>query len=573
MATVLASDSNLSFPETNEIKLTTLSEERLRRVRRVKEDLNHRFLERHTEEAAQRVGMAYIDLVGFPINPIQLTLMEIEEVAAYKFGIFAMVENHCYVATTHLDPGFTHPFLKRITREEGKQWKLFYCSEDSFKKLLSVYRDIHEEKNESTEVDIHSAPNEVEADYNLQHIQTLLEKATISDIVDVMFTAALKNNASDIHLEPEKDVYNLRLRVDGVLDTYAHLPKRLQRNIESRIKVLAKLKINVDNVPQDGRISFHYDGKEIDVRVSLLPSNHGYSIVMRLLGTGSVSLLLSDLGFSGLAKERVEEAVHKPQGMILNTGPTGSGKTTTLYAFLNQLNDDTSKIITLEDPIEYKLRGISQTQIDNQAGYTFSSGLRSILRQDPDVVMVGEIRDTETAEIATQAALTGHLMLSTLHTNDAAGAITRLMELGIHGYTISDSLSVVIGQRLLRRLCSVCKHETTTIEDPIAKKVLHEQLAQLPTSVQASLPDPLVFYTSPGCPACNGTGYKGRIGAYEVLNVDDGLRDLLSARHISVQDVRKVAKEGGMVTMLQDGILKALAGITDVQEVLRAITH
>ena len=259
--------------------------------------------------------------------------------------------------------------------------------------------------------------------------------------------------------------------------------------------------------------------------------------------------------------------------MILNTGPTGSGKTTTLYAFLNQLNGGNTKIITLEDPIEYKLPGISQTQIDKNAGYTFSAGLRSILRQDPDVVMLGEIRDTETAEIATQAALTGHLMLSTLHTNDAAGAITRFLELGVHGYTISDSLSAVIGQRLLRRLCRECKYEVDELTDPIERRVFEEQLDDLPPNANIALPDPLVFWSSRGCKVCNGTGYKGRVGAYEVLNVTDGLRDLLSQEHISVQDVRRVAHEGGMLTMLQDGILKSLEGLTDMQEVLRNITH
>ena len=572
MASILA-PRNDNFYDPKKLKLTTLSAERLQRIKRVQGDLDHQFLERDTEEQARAAGMAYIDLVGFPINTTQLGLMTLEEVEENRFGIFAMVEDTCYVATTFLDPDFTHPVLTRLKQENGKDTKLFYCSKDSLEKLIRTYENVQEEEGKSTDVEITQDEIDEEIDYDLQHIQTLIENATVTDIMDIMFTAALKNNASDIHLEPEKDVYNLRLRVDGVLDTYAHLPKRLQRTIESRIKVLAKLKINVDNVPQDGRISFKYDEKEIDVRVSLLPSNYGYSIVMRLLGTGSVSLQLADLGFTGLAKERIQEAIHKPQGMILNTGPTGSGKTTTLYAFLNQLNGGNTKIITLEDPIEYKLPGISQTQIDKNAGYTFSAGLRSILRQDPDVVMLGEIRDTETAEIATQAALTGHLMLSTLHTNDAAGAITRFLELGVHGYTISDSLSAVIGQRLLRRLCKECKYEVDELTDPIERRVFEEQLDDLPPNADITLPDPLVFWSSRGCNVCNGTGYKGRVGAYEVLNVTDGLRDLLSQEHISVQDVRRVAHEGGMLTMLQDGILKSLEGLTDMQEVLRNITH
>jgi type II secretory ATPase GspE/PulE/Tfp pilus assembly ATPase PilB-like protein len=572
MATVLSPRNQNSLNELKSLHLSTLSEDRLRRVQRVHEDLDHQFLEKQTQLDAQEVGMPYIDLVGFPINSSLLGDMNADEVLKYNLGIFAKKHKELYIVTIGLDPNQTNPLFERF-KLNGYAYKLFHCSQDSIKKLHTTYLNVDEEKGSSGEVNITSNTEETELDYNLQHIQALIENATVSDIIDIMLTAALKNDASDIHLEPEKDVYNMRLRVDGVLNTFAHLPKRLQATIESRIKILAGLKINIDNIPQDGRISFKYDEKEIDVRVSMLPSNYGYSIVMRLLGTGSVNLVLEDLGFSGLAKSRIEEAIQKPQGMILNTGPTGSGKTTTLYAFINQLNDNSTKIITLEDPIEYKLEGISQTQIDKNAGYTFSAGLRSILRQDPNVVMVGEIRDNETAEIATQAALTGHLMLSTLHTNDAAGAITRFLELGVRGYAISDSLSAVIGQRLLRRLCNNCKQIIPSLTDPIEQRVFDEQIAALPKSANVVLPDQFTFYTAKGCDQCHGTGYKGRIGAYEVLNVNDGLRNLLASEHISVQEVRQVAAEGGMLTMLQDGILKVLDGMTDMTEVLRNITH
>jgi type II secretory ATPase GspE/PulE/Tfp pilus assembly ATPase PilB-like protein len=562
MATILTPrDENFYNPD--KINLNTLSEDRLLRVKRKQEDLDHKFLEQNTESEARQAGMAYIDLIGFPINSNLLELSTSIDVESSNLGVFAKLNDTYYIATTSNDPYQQHSLLANI-KKEGKDFKLFYCSQDSIKKLIKSYKNIEAEDGGETEVSITSKKEELV--YDLAKIQILLENATISDIIDIMLTAALKNDASDIHLEPEKDIYNLRLRIDGVLETFAHLPKNLQKTIENRIKVLAKLKINIDNIPQDGRISFKYDEKEIDVRVSLLPSNYGYSIVMRLLGTGSVNLVLEDLGFTGLAKERIEEAIQKPQGMILNTGPTGSGKTTTLYAFVNQLNDSETKIITLEDPIEYKLAGISQTQIDKSVGYTFSAGLRSILRQDPNIVMVGEIRDSETAEIATQAALTGHLMLSTLHTNDAAGAITRFLELGVHGYTISDSLSAVIGQRLLRRLCVHCKTSVENLEDPTEIKVFNEQINSIPSSANITLPNPIID-------KCHNTGYKGRVGAYEVLNVTSGLRDLLSQEHISVQDVRKVAQADGMITMLQDGILKSLEGITDMKEVLRNITH
>ena len=291
---------------------------------------------------------------------------------------------------------------------------------------------------------------------------------------------------------------------------------------------------------------------------------------MRLLGTGSVSLNLDSLGFTGLAQKRVMRAVNKPQGMILTTGPTGSGKTTTLYTFLTHLNTGNNKIITLEDPIEYKLTGISQTQIEAEEGYTFGGGLRSILRQDPDVVMVGEIRDAEVAEVAIQASLTGHQVLSTIHTNDAAGAIPRLMEMGVKGFLLADSLSAVIGQRLVRKISPDCKTEDYL--DDEQKRIEIKELQSIPSNSGLELPHNLVFTTSKGCQKCGGLGYKGRIGVYEVLSVTPGLREILSNQFPSTVEVRKMASNEGMITMLQDGILKALNGVTDIKEVLRNVS-
>jgi type II secretory ATPase GspE/PulE/Tfp pilus assembly ATPase PilB-like protein len=290
---------------------------------------------------------------------------------------------------------------------------------------------------------------------------------------------------------------------------------------------------------------------------------------MRLLGTGQVLLNLDALGFVGLAKKRVLAAVNKPQGMILTTGPTGSGKTTTLYTILKHLNDGQSKIITLEDPIEYKLSGLSQTQIDIPAGYTFASGLRSILRQDPDVVMVGEIRDEDTAEVAVQAALTGHQVLSTIHTNDAAGSIPRILELDIEGFLLADSLSAVIGQRLIRRICDYCKEPVSLTDEQ--KEVVNRELSKISDKAEVLIPEHIVFHHGKGCDKCNGLGYKGRVGAYEVLSVTDGLRELLSQEHISTVQVRQIAESEGMLTMLQDAILKAISGITTLEEIMENI--
>jgi len=406
-------------------------------------------------------------------------------------------------------------------------------------------------------------------EFNFDAIAQSISSGSTSSKIELILSAALQNKASDIHFEPEKENYLLRLRIDGVLHTIAKLPVADRPPIESRIKLLSGLKLNVDNTAQDGRFSFRYNQKDIDVRVSMLPSNYGYSVVMRLLGTGNVELTLDSLGFLEDAKALVLEAISKPQGMILTTGPTGSGKTTTLYTFLNHLNNGETKIITLEDPIEYKLPGVSQTQIDSAAGYTFGSGLRSILRQDPDIVMVGEIRDPETADTAVQASLTGHLMLSTLHTNDAAGAIPRLMEMGIKGFLLADSLSILIAQRLVRKLCTECIKEDILDQTTLDKVKL--EINALPEKTRLRLGDNFKFYTSPGCEKCNNLGYRGRIGAYEIITITPGLRNLLAGQFPSIADVRQTAINEGMISMRQDAIIKALSGLTDIKEINRTI--
>jgi type IV pilus assembly protein PilB len=408
-----------------------------------------------------------------------------------------------------------------------------------------------------------------DTELNLKALNKKLQSISMSSFLETLLVSALESRSSDIHFEPEKETYNIRFRIDGVLQTVAQLPVEMVKPIESRLKIVSGLKLNVDNIPQDGRFSFNAEAKEIDVRVSMLPSNYGYSVVMRLLGTGQGLLNLDALGFVGLAKKRVLAAVNKPQGMILTTGPTGSGKTTTLYTILKHLNDGQSKIITLEDPIEYKLSGLSQTQIDIPAGYTFASGLRSILRQDPDVVMVGEIRDEDTAEVAVQAALTGHQVLSTIHTNDAAGSIPRILELDIEGFLLADSLSAVIGQRLIRRICDYCKEPVSLTDEQ--KEVVNRELSKISDKAEVLIPEHIVFHHGKGCDKCNGLGYKGRVGAYEVLSVTDGLRELLSQEHISTVQVRQIAESEGMLTMLQDAILKAISGITTLEEIMENI--
>lgn len=550
--------------------ISVLPANKMFRARRVKEDLDHVFTESEVKARASAIGLPYIDLYGFPIDTAHLILLTKQEVEKYKIGVFTIKGKEVLLATP--DPGYTGQ--EQVFRElKAKKYtpKLFLCSETSLDKIVNTYQYVMDIRSVNDEINITDEVADENKKYitSLADLETQLSRVSLSNFIETILSVAIESKASDIHFEPEKDVYNLRFRLDGVLHTFAHLDKSYQKSIESRIKIVSHLKLNVDNVPQDGRFSFKISGREVDVRVSMLPSNYGYSIVMRLLGTGTVALELSELGFTGLAKKRVEDAVKRPQGLILTTGPTGSGKTTTLYTFLKTLNDGESKIITLEDPIEYKLTGVSQTQIDASAGYTFASGLRSILRQDPDIVMVGEIRDKETAEIAVQASLTGHKVLSTVHTNDAASSVPRLMELDVKGFLLADSLALVIGQRLVRRLCEHCK-----VVDPLTddeRKVVVEQLKKISKASGVSVPSTLRFHTSKGCKECNNLGYKGRIGVYEVLVVTEGLRRMLSEKYPSIADVRDVAQEEGMITMLQDAILKALDGVTDMKEILRNV--
>jgi type IV pilus assembly protein PilB len=568
MATSL--NPSLLDRDPDSVNLSTISASKKLRVQRIKGDLDHAFVEADTKETAAYLGLAYIDLYGFPIDTGYLALIRREDAIRCKMGVFNVTGTQAEIATP--EPNFPgqKELIQRLVRASYKT-KIYFVSELSFAKLIKTYDSVLVPEIINDNIDLREDlfTKFSKDTFSLANTEEALITLSLSSVVDAILAIALNFDASDIHFEPEKDSYNVRFRLDGVLHTVAKLPVERRKTIESRLKIVSGLKLNVDNVPQDGRFSFHARDKDIDVRVSMLPSNYGYSVVMRLLGTGSVSLVLDDLGFSGLAKVRIDAAIERPQGLILTTGPTGSGKTTTLYTFLNSMNDGESKIVTLEDPIEYKLAGISQTQIDANAGYTFASGLRSILRQDPDLVMVGEIRDAETAEIAVQASLTGHQVLSTIHTNDAAGSIPRLMEMGIKGFLLADSLQAVIGQRLVRKLCIHCK-QTAVLEEN-EKKIVIKALSTLPKIANIVLPSELTFYNAQGCDKCGNMGYKGRIGCYEILTMTDELKVLISDQFPSIVQVRQAAIKGGMVTMFQDGVLKALQGITDIKELIRNI--
>jgi general secretion pathway protein E len=394
-----------------------------------------------------------------------------------------------------------------------------------------------------------------EGDEDVNQLRDMAFEAPVVRLVNLLVENAIASHASDIHIEPFEDTLRIRYRVDGVLFDQESPPRRLQAAVTSRIKIMAEMNIAERRLPQDGRIRVTLQARRVDIRVSTVPTVHGESIVMRLLDRSSVFLPLEKLGFSSGTQAKFEQLIKRPHGIFLVTGPTGSGKTTTLYGALDKINSPDRKIITVEDPVEYQLKGINQIPVRAKIGLTFANGLRSIVRQDPDVILVGEIRDLETAEISIQAALTGHLVFSTLHTNDAPGAITRLEDMGVEPYLLSSVLEGVLAQRLVRRICAACRVEDTPSR---------ADLQALGVDADGSY----ALYRGKGCEECRGTGYRGRFGIYELFPITEDVRSLV-LRRASTPEIRRHAIEAGMVTLRLDGWLKARDGLTTVEEILR----
>jgi general secretion pathway protein E len=402
------------------------------------------------------------------------------------------------------------------------------------------------------------AEGEGESEEDIEHLKDMASEAPVIRLVNLVIQRAVDARASDIHIEPFEDQLKVRYRVDGVLQEVEAPPARSTAAVISRIKIMAKLNIAERRLPQDGRIPLRVQGKELDLRISTVPTLFGESVVMRLLDKASIRFDFDALGLDGAPRRRFEEVLGLPHGIILVTGPTGSGKSTTLYTALSRINTPERKIITVEDPVEYQLAGINQIQVKSKIGMTFSGALRAIVRQDPDVIMVGEMRDLETARIAVQSALTGHLVLSTLHTNDAAGGVTRLLEMGVEDYLLTSTVNGILGQRLVRRLCHHCREPYTPLPEilPELKRVRGVDTVGLR------------LYRAQGCEACGGTGYLGRLVIAEVLLMSDPLRQAV-LRHDTATEVQRIAREEGMETMYEDGIRKAVAGLTTMEEVIR----
>ncbi len=527
--------------------------------------------ERTAQALAQELGLNYADLTGLPIDPD--ALKTIPEALSRAAGVALIQARGATGVVATIDP--RTPEAKKLIEELGAHHSSLRVLIVSLETMNIIWERYSTIKTVQTfeagtiNVDDTALTKAQESIKNLNDLKGQLEHIAVTQLLEILIAGALAIKASDIHFEPEAEMCRLRYRLDGLLHDVTTLePQRYQR-ILNRIKVLSKMKLNVTKSPQDGRFTIHQSNIEIEVRVSVLPSEYGESIVMRLLDPRGINADLKSLGMREDVLAQVTALLAKPQGTLLTTGPTGSGKTTTLYAFLNHLNAPDMKIITVEDPIEYHVAGINQTQVDPEKGYTFASGLRAIVRQDPDIILIGEIRDLETASIALEAALTGHMVLSTIHTNDAAGTVPRLVDLGVKPETIAPALTMAMGQRLVRKLCGKCKKKVTLDANDIKK--ISEEIA--PIQKRFSLPnidEKTTFYSPGECEECNNIGYKGRTGVYEVFEITRAMEKLI-LDNASVSDIRDLAIKEGMVTMLQDGYLKLLQGVTSLEEIRRVL--
>ncbi len=431
---------------------------------------------------------------------------------------------------------------------------------DVKEKLEEVYSSTSELENllKDTGVPELEVAKEQQEEIDIDELLQATGDTSVIKVVNILLVQAVQEGASDVHIEPFEKEIKVRYRIDGVLYDRTAPPKQMGPAIVSRIKIMANLDIAERRLPQDGRFRIKLLGKEVDFRISILPTAFGEKVVMRILDKSSLNLDLEDLGFDGVGLERFREAIRRPYGMIIVSGPTGSGKTTTLYAGLMEINTPDINLVTVEDPIEYQLMRVNQVQVNQDIGLTFANGLRSILRQDPDVVMVGEIRDFETADIGVKAALTGHLVFTTLHTNDSAGAITRLNDMGIEPFLISSSLILVLAQRLVRRICKSCKEEIE-IDESVLRR------AQVPLDAYGGRPK---FYHGRGCKKCGGSGYRGRMAVFEVLKITETIRNLV-IRQASSPEIKQKALEDGMRSLRMNAIDKAVEGYTTLEEVLR----
>ncbi|HEX7586664.1 MAG TPA: ATPase, T2SS/T4P/T4SS family [Patescibacteria group bacterium] len=522
------------------------------------------------------LGIPFVDLTKEIID--QEILQIVPEPIARKHKIIAFERNGKDLKVAMLNPEDIQT-VDFIRKKSGL--KIINCltSEESMDNILKQY-----EKSLKAEFgDIIDKSSSEEEDGEEESLQEVAQKLPIIKIVDTLIKHAILQSASDIHIEPDEKEVRVRYRIDGILHDAMTLPIQVQQGIIARIKVLSNLKLDEHRVPQDGRFKIEKEGLKISFRVSILPIFNGEKIVMRLLNESSKGLTLEQMGVAGRGLEIIHRHIKKPNGMVLVTGPTGSGKTTTLYTIMDILNTPEVNISTVEDPVEYRMPRINQTQIYPKVGLTFAAGLRALLRQDPDIIMVGEIRDKETMEMAIHSAMTGHLVLSTLHTNSAAGALPRLIDMGAEPFLLASTINVIIAQRLVRKLCPDCRKEYKLSNEDVKnlesnydmerileliKKGQNPKADKIASSKEKNKWSEITFYKSGGCEQCGKEGYKGRLGIYEVLEVDDDMKVMISQK-APAEEIEKAAKEKGMLTMVEDGFEKATQGVTSVEEILR----
>ncbi len=512
-----------------------------------------------------------IDLEGYEFNREVLKEFSEDVVNFYRVAPIEKEGNVLKVAIINPEAIDALEALKFIAEDKKLVLDKYLVSYRDFETIIRNYRTLSGEVGKALEsLTEEEKVKEGEEGGSIKSIEDITAEAPVSKIVAVLVKHAVESRASDIHIEPFEDRVRTRFRIDGILTTTLTLPKTLQSAVVTRIKILSDLKIDETRLAQDGRFSTKLGNRRVDFRVSTFPTKNGEKVVMRILDPLTGKVELTELGLDGRSAEVIERAIAKPFGSILITGPTGSGKSTTLAGLLKKMNSDDVNIVTLEDPIEYFVDGVNQSQIHEEIGYTFASGLRHILRQDPDIIMVGEIRDRETASLATQAALTGHILLSTLHTNDALGVVPRLIDMGIEKYLIPSTLNVAAAQRLLRRLCQDCKLEIKA--NTAEEKMISEAILDMPADYQKE------YFSKSGytiykpnienpCKKCGGKAFKGRIAIFEMLEMSDGLEKIILGE-ISEAALRQEAKRQGMITMFQDGILKVLKGVVSLEELL-----
>lgn len=544
--------------------------------------------EQLTKATAQVTGLPYVNLVASKVNPSVLNLLPQD--VAERFMAVPLGEMENRLAVAMLDPNNVQA-VDFLSNKIGRPLKVYMASEEGIRHILDQYNaDLQKGMSEA----MTSVDSELASDDNIQEllgggkkqqsekdeIKTIVQDSPISRAMSTILEYAVRSRSSDIHIEPLEETLRIRCRIDGVLREIMSLPKSIEPALISRVKILSNLKIDEHRIPQDGTFTVRIGQRDADLRIAISPVVWGEQVIIRILDKTNTSFKLEDLGYAGRSLRTVRKGMKKPNGMIITSGPTGSGKSTSLYALIQEIKNDTINIVTLEDPVEYKMEGVNQIQVNADVGLTFATGLRSILRQDPDVVLVGEIRDSETANLAVQAALTGHLVFTTLHTNSAAGVLPRLLDMGIEPFLIASTVNTIIGQRLVRRLAdNKVSYQADDVETAAIKETLQALLPSDKSAVPEFIKDlgyetlPLIgenaytLYRGKDTSQTPG-GYKGRLGLYEVIDVDDEIENMILSRSTS-GEIHDKAVEKGMISMREDGYLKALQGMTTLEEVNR----